>query len=144
MEEITTIKNIMTENPLSIDTEMRVSEIIKLMDKNEFDHLPLLDKEGKLKGIISKNDLYHHALRLLKSTSGKSYSEKLLYTTRAKEIMTTDPVVVACDQNIDFATELLLQDKFHALPVVEDMRLVGIITSKDILESIVDTEIKYF
>lgn len=144
MEEITAIKNIMTENPLSIDTEMRVSEIIKLMDKNEFDHLPVLDKEGKLKGIISKNDLYHHALRLSKSTSGKSYSEKLLYTTLAKEIMTTDPVVVACDQNIDFATELLLQDKFHALPVVEDMRLVGIITSKDILESIVDTEIKYF
>ncbi len=136
-----TIKDIMTAHPLSVDIDARVSEIIKLIEDHDFDHLPVLDKDGILKGIISKTDLYHNALRLSKSTSGKSYSEKLLYTTLAKEIMTKNPVVVDSRQSIDFAIELLLQDKFHALPVVENNRLVGIITSKDILESISNKEI---
>ena len=141
MRQNLTIKEIMTPNPLSVNTESRISEIIKVIEDHHFDHLPVLDDNGMLTGIISKTDLYHKALSLSKTTSGKAYSEKLLDGTRAKEILTSDPVSIESYQSVDYAIELLLQDKFHALPVIESNRLVGIITAKDILESITNKEI---
>lgn len=138
MKQSITIKQVMTESPLSVKKDARITEIIRLFEDNHFDHLPVVDDGGALQGIISKTDLYSKALSLSKTTSGKSYSEKLLFITRAEEIMTFNPVHVTSNQSIDFAIELLLQGRFHALPVIDDGRLVGIITSKDILESIVD------
>jgi len=110
MKQKLTIQDIMTSHPVSVDAEARISDIIKLMENHDFDHIPVLDKKGSLEGIISKTDLYHKALSLSKSTSGKAYSEKLLYVTRAKEIMTANPVVIESYQSIDYAIELLLQE----------------------------------
>jgi len=141
MKQSSTIKKVMTKNPLSVKTDSRLTEVIRKIEDNHFDHLPVLDHEGKLQGIISKSDLYSKALSLSRTTSGKSYSEKLLFVTKAEDIMTLDPVSVTSNQSIEYAIELLLQDKFHALPVIDDGQLVGIVTSKDILESIVDQKV---
>jgi len=142
MKKQHSLKEIMTANPLTVKTDTKVSEVIKLMSDYEFDHLPVLDDENILQGIISKSDLYRNALRLSKSTSGKSYTERLLSATKAKEIMTANPVVIQSTQSLDFAIELLLQDQFHALPILQDDQLIGIITSKDILESLTNIEIE--
>ncbi|MFT4534507.1 MAG: acetoin utilization protein AcuB [Saprospiraceae bacterium] len=61
-----------------------------------------------------------------------------MFITKASEIMTPSPVVVTTEHSIEYAIELLLQGDFHALPVEEEGRLLGIITSKDVLEFIVD------
>lgn len=141
MKRPITIKSLMTKNPISVTIDAKLTEVIKLIQENQFDHLPILDHDGKLKGIITKSDLYSKALSLSRSTSGKTFSEKLLYVTTAADIMTANPVFISSDQSIDYAIELLLQDEFHALPVMDNDLLVGIVTAKDILESLVDQEI---
>ena len=55
--------------------------------------------------------------------------------------MTSKPVVVTPEHSIEYAIELLLQGDFHALPVVENDKLLGIITSKDVLEFIIDEQV---
>lgn len=138
MKKFATIKNIMTPSPITINDDDSVSAVIQKMKDNDFDHLPVVDKWKNLLGIISKTDLYKKALSLSQETSGKSYTDKVLFVTKASQIMTPSPVVVTADHSIEYAIELLLQGDFHALPVVEDGKLLGIITSKDVLEFIVD------
>lgn len=138
MNKIPTIKNIMTAAPLTIKGDDNVTNVIQIMKNNNFDHLPVVDDKENLIGIISKSDLYQKALSLSQQTSGKSYTTKVLYVTTASQIMTSDPVFVTTDHSVEFAIELLLQGDFHALPVVADDKLIGIITSKDLLEFIID------
>jgi len=140
MKNFPTIKNIMTPNPITINNEDSVSRAILKMKNNDFDHLPVVDKWNNLLGIISKSDLYRKALHLSQNTTGKAYTTKVLFVTTAADIMTADPVVVTPEQSVEFAVELLLQGDFHALPVVSENRLIGIITSKDVLEFIVDQQ----
>lgn len=128
----------MTSNPVTIAAGESLSKVIKMMNTHSFDHLPVVDRYHNLMGIISKSDLYLQALQLAQSTSGQSYSAKVLFVTTAADIMTSAPVTVNVDHAADFAVELLLQGDFHALPVVDGDKLVGIITSKDVLECIID------
>ena len=133
-----TIKNIMTPDPITIKDDDSVSKVIQKMKDNDFDHLPVVDSWNNLLGIISKSDLYRKALMLSHETSGQSYTNKVLFVTKASEIMTPKPVVVTPEHTVEYAIELLLQGDFHALPVVEGDKLLGIITSKDVLEFIID------
>ncbi|MEM9548889.1 MAG: CBS domain-containing protein [Bacteroidota bacterium] len=135
MKQNLTINEIMTSQPVCINLETRIPEIITIMGKYEFDHLPVLNDEGLLRGMVSKTDLYQRALSLSKSTSGKLYSEKSLFATKAAEIMTSNPIYIETHQDVKVAIRLMLKDKFHALPVMEEGRIVGIITAKDILET---------
>ena len=141
MKKIPTIKNIMTPDPITINDEDSVSKVIQIMKENDFDHFPVVDKWKNLLGIISKSDLYRKALHLSQSTSGKSYTDKVLFVTKASEIMTPKPVIVTPEHSVEYAIELLLQGDFHALPVVKDDKLLGIITSKDVLEFIIDERV---
>jgi len=140
MKKFPTIKNIMTPNPVTINNEDSVSRAILKMKNNDFDHLPVVDKWNNLLGIISKSDLYRKALNLSQNTTGKAYTTKVLFVTTAEDIMTPKPVVVTPEHSVEYAVELLLQGDFHALPVVSEDRLIGIITSKDVLEFIVDQQ----
>lgn len=139
MKTYPTITNIMTKNPVTILDTSPLSVVIQTMKENNFNHLPVIDKLNNLIGIISKSDLYKRALSLSQETSGASYSNKILSGTKASEVMTKNPIVVSPDQSLEYAFELLLQGDFHAIPVVEGRRVVGVITSKDMLEFVADS-----
>lgn len=140
MNTIRTIKDIMTSNPTYVNTDTSISEMIDKMEKYGFDHLPVLNNNGELKGIITKSDLYQKVLSLSKSTSGKVYSEKLINNTTAADFMTTNPISINVDQNLEEVFQLFYTADFHALPVMEQNNLVGIITCKDILGVVNDMQ----
>jgi len=141
MKKFPTIKNIMTPNPVTVTDDMSVSKVIQKMKKNDFDHLPVVDRWNTLLGIISKTDLYQKALSLSQKTSGKPYTTKVLFVTAAKDIMTPKPIIVTPEHPVEYAIELLLQGNFHSLPVVENDKIIGIITSKDVLEFMIDEHV---
>ena len=138
MKRIETISEAMTRDPFTIKTKDRLCDIIDLLQNVRFDHLPVVDEMGHLRGIVSKTDLYKKAIHLSQNTSGKSFTNKTLFITKAEDIMTKAPVTVDLHQSMEYAIELLLQDEFHALPVMEDNKLVGILTTKDILTAKAD------
>ena len=51
------VKDVMTKNPISVKPDMSVLEAKEIMNKNKINKLPVLDKNGSLVGIITRNDL---------------------------------------------------------------------------------------
>lgn len=134
MKDKLTIKDIMTSSDLVVvKLDTTFTEVKSIFDKNNFHHLPVVDEMAMVKGIISKNDFSNLAYHLSKQTAGKTFSEKTYNHLTAKEIMIPNPVYLNPDDRIGLAADLFLENKYHALPVMEDGVLMGIVTSHDLL-----------
>ena len=140
MNKFLSIKEIMTANPTFVNTNTNISEMIDKMEKFGFDHFPVVDDSLHLKGIVTKTDLYEKVLSLSRSTSGRTYSEKQINNTLASDVMTADPTSIDINEHLEAVLELFYKEDFHALPVLENKRLVGIITCKDVLGAINDMQ----
>lgn len=124
----------MTTAILSVPPSENFSAIENIFKKYPFHHLPVVNKNQSVIGIISKTDILHFSKKLALNSSGKYYSQLTLGNTKASDIMTAEPIVVDSDDTIGLAADLFLANTIHALPVVEDNRLVGIITTHDLLQ----------
>jgi acetoin utilization protein AcuB len=125
------VVDVMTRNPLSISPSETVAQADELMSQNRIRQLPVV-KDGALIGIITDRDL-----RSFLSNSLLSPPEEREHAlgTEVNEIMTTHPLTVAPDDELQDAVELLLEEKIGGVPVInESERLVGIITYIDVLK----------
>lgn len=133
MKDFEFIRDIMTTDLKVVKLNTPFSKIKKLFELGGFNHLPVVDDMAMIKGIISKKDFTKLALELSKNTSGETYSEKWLTNLKANNMMTPKPIYLNPNDSIQLAANLFLENTFHALPVLEDGVLVGIVTSHDLL-----------
>lgn len=133
MKPDTTIREIMTSNLTTVPPDRSAKDIQDLFRENEFHHIPIVDKGQRLVGIISKEDIFKLAYVLSLQTTGKTYSEKEYNALKAEDIMTRYPVTLDPDDTVGLAADIFLANKFHALPIVEDDQLLGIVTTHDLL-----------
>lgn len=124
----------MINQPISILESSNLAEVIKQFDQQSVSHLLVKNSTGGLTGIISKNDILDKLRSLVNISSGLSYSDKVVNSTLAKDVMTKDIITLNKTDNVDYAIELLLQKEFHCLPVMEKEELVGVITLFDLLK----------
>lgn len=125
----------MNSKPVCIEKKASLKEIADIIKADGYSHIPVVE-EGRLVGIVSKTDLIVKFMDILKQTSGQYYSNLMMNHKEVALIMHSDPVMLREDDDIDYATELLLQGEFHGLPVVDDdNRVVGIVTAYDLLRS---------
>lgn len=134
MKKDTAIREIMTTDLLTVTPDLSTEKIREIFQKNDFHHIPVVDKGERLVGIISKEDLFKLSYVLSLQTTGKTYSEKEYQTLSAKDIMTQYPITLDPDDGVGLAADIFLANKFHALPIVEDGQLLGIITTHDLLQ----------
>ena len=120
---------LVTESP-----ETTAREVKKLFDKNSFHHLPVVAPGNKLQGIISRKDVAKVAYVLSLGTSGKTYSEKEYKRLTAADLMTQYPLSLDPDDTIGLAADIFLANKFHALPIIDDDELIGLVTTHDLLK----------
>ncbi len=126
--------DIMTTKVYTIQEEDSIQHAITMLNRHNIDHI-IVANTSKLVGIISKNDLFKKLLKLSLQTTGSTYTKFQLSKNNVSHVMTKDPVVIAPSDDLKMATEILLMGIFHALPVVDEKHnIVGIITSKDIME----------
>ncbi|MCO6476763.1 MAG: CBS domain-containing protein [Phaeodactylibacter sp.] len=127
------IREIMTTKLVTVSPDRPAKAIQDIFRENDFHHIPVVDKGEQLVGIISKEDIFKVAHVLSLQTTGKAYSEKEYTRLNAADIMTKYPITLDPDDTIGLAADIFLANKFHALPIVEDNRLVGLITTHDLL-----------
>jgi CBS domain-containing protein len=98
-------------------------------------HLPVLDDSGEtVVGVVSQRDMFRGALARALGY-GEHAQGKMLGQLVVKEVMTNDPVTVGPDEPLDQAARTMLDAKIGCLPVIEDGRLVGILTEADFVEA---------
>ena len=129
----TNLRSIISKQVITVGLKAPLKKIIEVMEDNNINHLPVIGDENMIVGIISKHDIYRNLLRLTINTTGKTYSEKSMATILAEEIMTMDVVELSPDDDISKATEILMLGEFHACPIVENYKVIGIVTAKDIM-----------
>ena len=124
------VVDVMTKNPLSVNPSETVAQADELMAENRIRQLPVV-KDRALIGIITDRDL--RAFLSGSLLSGPEERERAL-STPISDVMTSDPLTVAPDDELQDAVELLLEEKIGGVPVVDESeRLVGIVTYIDIL-----------
>jgi acetoin utilization protein AcuB len=123
----------MTPRPITIRKSDSVDEGLRLMREKRIRRLPVIDKSGKLVGIVSRQDL----LRVSPSpaTSLSIYEiPYLLSKIKIEDVMTEDVVTVTVDTPLEDAARIMADSRIGGLPVTKDGKLVGIITETDMFK----------
>jgi acetoin utilization protein AcuB len=120
----------MTRAPLTVTATETIGEADDLMSQNKIRQLPVV-KGKELIGIITDRDLLSF---LSGSLLASPEQRELALKTRVREIMTSDPITVGPDDDLEEAVELLIEEKVGGIPVVDETEgLVGIVTYVDVL-----------
>jgi CBS domain-containing protein len=122
------ISEIMTTNLLTVHPEDDMTVVEKAFEEHHYHHLPVVEAE-KLVGIISKSDY----LYFIHGNSIDSEEFLRLKQYKANEIMTTGLATLQSDLRFDVCIQLFTEIKFHSLPIVDDGKLVGMVTTHDVI-----------
>jgi acetoin utilization protein AcuB len=130
------VQDIMTSNVITIPSDTPVLEAEQIMTFHRFERLPVLDK-GKLVGLVTKDNLLKASPSDATSFSrGELYY--LLSKLTVKEIMKKQVVTVSPDTSVEQAAAIAQKNKVGCLPVLEDNKVVGIVTTNDFFYKILN------
>ncbi len=121
------IREIMHSDVITIEETAKLCEAYKIMNENKIRHLPVV-RGGKLAGIITDRDL-RYATSKLSETPFDPESE-------VREIMTRQVITSHPDDPIEIASRIMRDLKISSLVVVENEKIVGIVTSIDLLDAL--------
>lgn len=132
----TYLKEWMTSEPVTIDSETTVPEAHNILKENNFRRLPVV-VDDKLVGIITRGDLREAGPS--DATSLSIYELKyLIAMLKISEIMTPSPIVVSTETTLYDAAKLMLENKIGGLPVVDGDNVVGITTESDLFRALIE------
>ena len=115
-----------------------VEKAFEIMKSNDIRHIPVLD-DGELVGIVTETDLRHVLVPSKLEESGDAcYFMLTSKLCTVDEIMTRDPVTVSPQYDVEEAARLLQRHKIGGLPVVENGKLIGMVTETDILGVLIE------
>ena len=130
------VSNWMTAKVYTITTDEYLSDAISIMREHGVRHLPIL-KNGKLKGILSDRDIKEYSPS--KATALDIYElHYLLAKTRVQDVMQPKVITTRPDTPVEEAAMLMLDREIGCLPVLDEGRMVGIISERDIFRALVD------
>ena len=121
------VKEIMTRDAISITPKYSIRESVDLMAEKGIGSLPIVDKEEKLVGIVTERDF---ALALAGSLTNETVGDIMI-----KDVITTTP-----GTPIESCSKIMVRNNLRRIPVVEEDKLIGIVTSTDILRFFGDKE----
>jgi CBS domain-containing membrane protein len=124
------VRDLMTEKVYTLGPGDNLVALEDLMDARRVRHVPIVDRDGDLVGLVTNRDLFRNVLGRLDDLP-MSVERDLLRGRRVREIMTTEPETVEPETRLADAASILLENKIGCLPVVEGTHLVGILTEAD-------------
>jgi len=143
------VRDIMDSSPASVSPDASVEEVVRTMREHELPGVPVVDGDGRCVGIVTEADLVLpddqgdlHIPHYVNLFGGTVFLEpfgrfeqrlRKAFASNAADMMTADPDVVSPDTSIREAARLIHESGHNRLPVVEDGRLVGVVTRVDLL-----------
>jgi acetoin utilization protein AcuB len=126
------VKEKMTKNPTTVTPEVALKDAISKMERGHFRHLPVVDNDGTLIGMLSDRDI--RLIRPSLAFVGREDAAVQLWSLAVQQAAVFDPISVKPETTVKEAAELMLRWHVGGLPVTVDQnKLVGIITYTDLL-----------
>ncbi len=131
----TPLSAIMSTQLVTLNEEDSADQLGAIFKSRNIHHLPVIDNDGKLVGIISQTDYerIRYGASLFRNPDAESYNEALLRSLRVVDLMTKDVKVLRPTDKLSQAYQLLKNNTFRAIPIVEKGILIGIVSALDLL-----------
>jgi CBS domain-containing protein len=144
----TTVADLMTPDPVVVQPETPLKEVIKILAARNIGGLPVVDQNGKIAGVISESDLMWQTtgatpppyIVLLDSIiylqNPGRYEQELhkAFGQTVAEVMTKEAITIAPDKSLKEAAQLMHDRRVRRLPVVDAVgKVIGILTRSDII-----------
>jgi CBS domain-containing protein len=143
------VRDIMDTSPATVAPDASVEEVVRILREHELPGVPVVDWDGRCVGIVTEADLVLpdeqgdlHIPHYINLFGGTVFLEPLgrfegrlrkAFASKASDMMTRRPDTVAPDTTVQEAARLIHQSGHNRLPVIEDGRLVGVVTRVDVL-----------
>jgi acetoin utilization protein AcuB len=133
------VKERMTKNPTWVTPEEALKDALWKMERGHFRHLPVVDNEGKLIGMLSDRDI--RLIRPSLAFVDKDDAMVQLWSLAVQQAAVFDPISVKPETTLKEAADLMLRWHVGGLPVADDQhKLIGMITYTDLLRDYVGRE----
>lgn len=131
------VKKRMTKNPITVKPDLPIAEALEWMRREKVRHFPVVDKKGKLVGIVARDDLLYASPSPVTALSVWEVTYLMSQVT-VKEMMTEEVITTTEDTPLEEAARLMHDNKIGSLPVMRDGTVVGIITETDLFEAFLE------
>jgi acetoin utilization protein AcuB len=127
------VRDRMSKHPITVTADVHIDEALKVMRDNKVRRLPVVDKDGRLVGIVSEMDLLYASPS--PATSLSVYEiHYLMARITLQDVMTKEVISIEEDTPLEEAARVMVDNRIGGLPVVRDGTLVGIITETDLFK----------
>lgn len=132
------VEEIMSEDLITVESSESLLTAFNLMLEHDIRHLPVVDADGNIEGVLSDRDLIRKTMFTEADILNRDFRQAL-ESGRVQDVMTRKAETVAPEDDVREAGTLLLENKFSCLPVVNGVQLVGILTESDFVRAIVQS-----
>ena len=127
------VRDVMTKDVATLGRNEKLNVADDVMRLGRIRHLPIVDEDGALAGIVSQRDLFHSGL-LRALGYGTHAKDQALGLLVLKEAMKTDVATITPSAPLGEAAKLMLERKIGCLVVTEGKKIVGILTESDFVK----------
>jgi CBS domain-containing protein len=124
------VKDVMTSPVTTLGPNDQLATAADVMSLGRIRHLPVVDDEGRIVGVVTQRDLFHNAL-LRALGYGAKGAHKLQRMFSVKDAMSPEVLTTTVDTRLSDAAQVMLDNKVGCLPVLDGDELVGILTEAD-------------
>ncbi len=131
----TPITQIMTRNPITISPDQSLTDVKIIFEENSFRHIPVC-VEGRPVGMVSRTDFMLVMMGVPspgESNGNATFNSLMFEALDVNHIMTENIIMIEPNATIGRVGKIFSKNRFHALPVVENDKLLGIVTTIDIV-----------
>jgi len=132
------ISELMSKNVETIEETSSCRRAVEQMVRAKIRHLPVIDRLGRLVGIVTDRDLRHHLFEPhVLSRIGSISVDQLLASVPVGRVMSSPVITVQASEPLETAARMMLEDKVGSVPVLDGESIVGILTETDLLRRVV-------
>ncbi len=126
------VRDIMTATPITLKPSATIGDAAKIFDKYKVHHIPIAI-DDKLVGIVSMSDYLFFRRGFLDDRDDEKIEDIRMNNYEVSYIMTKGIATMESDERVNVALDIFKENLFHAIPIVDDGSLVGILTTHDII-----------
>lgn len=126
------VAELMTAGVKSIDAEATIADAVSVIADEHVSALPVVDRAGRFVGVLSTTDILQSAAE----AADRADRERIFEETQVRELMTTRPATVPVTAEIKEVAQQMLYLDVHRLFVVDDDKLIGVISQSDIVRGV--------